>query len=158
MSAPLVVQTVSPAQTQRWGRRLGRLLKPGDVVLLTGELGSGKTCFAQGMGRGMGIPQPVKSSSFILLGEYEGPVRLYHADLYRLTEPEEAAELHLEEYARPGVLAVEWPERAADLLPTEHLLVRFEFTSPRGRRLTFEARCNRSEELLTALRRAAREG
>ncbi len=68
----LSFESKSPAETRRLGERLARLLKPGDVVLLQGELGAGKTCFAQGIGKGLHVQEPVKSSSFVLVNEYHG--------------------------------------------------------------------------------------
>ena len=139
-----------PAETRRIGVRLARLLQPGDVLLLQGDLGTGKTMLTQGIGEGLEVQEPVKSSSFVLFNEYHGRLTLYHADLYRLEEPAQVAELALEEIAAPGVLAVEWPERAWQELPPEHLLVRIEEATP-GRRLTFLARGERYEELVRRL-------
>ena len=147
----LTLHSRGPAETRRIGARLGRLLQPGDVLLLQGELGSGKTVLAQGIGQGLAVREPVKSSSFVLLNEYHGRLTLYHADLYRLNDPSEVAELALEEVAAPGVLAVEWPERAWDELPPEHLLVRIEEEDGRGRRLMIVARGERYEEIARAL-------
>lgn len=141
----------SPADTKRIGARLGRLLQPGDVLLLQGELGSGKTVLAQGIGRGLRVREPVKSSSFVLLNEYHGRLTMYHADLYRLEDPGEVADLALDEVAADGVLVVEWPERAWQELPAEHLLVRIEDTSAKERRLTFEARGQRYQGLAKGL-------
>ncbi len=149
-----VLPSRSPAETRRIGARLGRLLEPGDVLLLQGELGSGKTMLTQGIGQGLAVEEPVKSSSYVLLNEYHGRLTLYHADLYRLEEPAQVAELALEEVAEPGVLAVEWPERAWEELPPEHLLVRIEEEGLRERRLTFVPRGERYEQL--AQRMAAR--
>jgi tRNA threonylcarbamoyladenosine biosynthesis protein TsaE len=126
-------------------------LEPGDVLLLQGELGSGKTMLAQGIGQGLAVREPVKSSSFVLLNEYHGRLTLYHADLYRLEDPAEVAELALEEVAAPGALAVEWPERAWQELPPEHLLVRIEEQGAKGRRLTLEPHGERYEEMLRRL-------
>ncbi len=150
----------SPAETRRIGARLGRLLQPRDVLLLQGDLGSGKTMLAQGIGQGLAVREPVKSSSFVLLNEYHGRLTLYHADLYRLEEPAQVAELALEEVAEPGVLAVEWPERAWEELPPEHLLVRIEEEGLRERRLAFVPRGERYEQLaqrMTARRRGRRK-
>jgi len=141
----------TPGETRRIGARLGRLLQPGDVLLLQGELGSGKTMLAQGIGAGLRVREPVKSSSFVLLNEYHGRLTLYHADLYRLDDPAQVAELALEEIAAPGVLCVEWPERAWGELPPEHLLVRIEEASAKERTLTFVARGGRYEELVREL-------
>ena len=93
----------------------------------------------------------MKSSSYVLQNEYHGRLTFYHADLYRLSGPAEVVDLALEEVAAPGVLAVEWPERAWDELPPEHLLVRIEEEGARGRRLTFVPRGERYEELARSL-------
>ena len=153
----LVLHSRTPAETRRIGARLGRLLQPGDVLLLQGELGSGKTMLTQGIGQGLKVREPVKSSSFVLLNEYHGRLTLYHADLYRLNEPSEVAELALEEVAALGVLAVEWPERAWQELPTEHLLVRIEEDGAKERTLTLVPRGRRYEELLEKLAANRRE-
>jgi tRNA threonylcarbamoyladenosine biosynthesis protein TsaE len=141
----------SPAETRRIGERLARLLRPGDVVLLQGELGAGKTCLAQGIGRGLGVRSGIKSSAFVLLSEYTGRLTMYLADLYRLEDPQEVADLALEESAVDGVLVVEWPERAWQEMPPERLLVRLEWAGERSREMTFEARGTRYQELLESL-------
>ena len=150
------LESRTPGETKRIGARLGRLLEPGDVLLLQGELGSGKTVLAQGIGRGLKVREDVKSSSFVLINEYHGRLTLHHADLYRLNDPAEVFDLALEETAAPGVLAVEWPERAWRELPPEHLLIRIEEQSPgpdgrRGRRLTFVPRGERYETIVHEL-------
>ena len=147
----LVLHSRTPAETRRIGARLGRLLQPGDVLLLQGELGAGKTMLAQGIGQGLKVWEPVKSSSFVLMNEYHGRLTLYHADLYRLNDPSEVADLALEEVAAPGVLAVEWPERAWQELPPEHLLVRLEEAGAKERTLTLVPRGRRYQELLERL-------
>ena len=114
MTAVLTFDSDSVEETRRLGERMGALLSAGDVVLLSGELGAGKTVFVQGIARGLGFEGSVSSKSFVLLGEYPGRVTLYHADLYRLEAPEEVAELALDEISADGVLVVEWPERAGD--------------------------------------------
>jgi tRNA threonylcarbamoyl adenosine modification protein YjeE len=118
-------------------------------------LGSGKTVLAQGIGAGLSVKEPVKSSSFVLVNEYHGRLTVQHADLYRLTEPAEVFDLGLEEIAAPGVLIVEWPERAWDELPEEHLLVRIEETGD-GRRLEFVARGARYKTLVAEIGAKAR--
>ena len=152
---PLVLSSDSPAATRRIGARLGRRLRPGDVLLLQGELGTGKTCLTQGIGRGLAATDAVKSSSFVLVNEYRGRLKLYHADLFRLEDPREVADLALEENAADGVLVVEWPERAWGELPPEHLLVRIEWPGPRAseRRLRLEPHGPRYEELVRDLAR-----
>jgi tRNA threonylcarbamoyladenosine biosynthesis protein TsaE len=127
------------------------LLRPGDVILLQGELGTGKTTLTQGIGAGLKVREPVKSSSFVLVNEYHGRLSAYHADLFRLTDPGEVFDLALEENALDGVLVVEWPERAWRELPPEHLLVHIEATAARGRTFTFEPRGERYREIVEAL-------
>jgi tRNA threonylcarbamoyladenosine biosynthesis protein TsaE len=127
-------RTQTPSETRRLGERIGRLLRAGDVVLLSGELGAGKTVLAQGIGRGLGVTDPIKSSSFVIMNEYEGrELRLFHADLYRLEDPEQVAELALDELASRGVLVVEWPERAESEMPAEHLRVSLAYDGAKGR-------------------------
>ena len=151
---PVVFESRGPGETRRLGARLGRLLRPGDTVLLSGDLGVGKTVFVQGIARGMGFEGSVSSKSFVLLGEYQGrQCKLYHADLYRLEAPEQAEELAVDEYCADGVLVAEWPERAPHVFAPERLHVRFEVTGERGRRLTVEATGERPARLLERLSR-----
>src|SRR4030042_1945200 len=128
----------SPAETRRLGERMARKLRPGDVMLLQGDLGAGKTCLAQGIGKGLGIDATIKSSAFVLLNEYEGRLKMYLSDLYRLEDPLEVADLALEEVAADGVLVVEWPDRAWEEMPHERLLVRLEWAGERERKLNLE--------------------
>lgn len=102
--------------TLRLGITLGESLTPGSVILLEGDLGAGKTTLVQGIGKGLGIAEPIVSPTFTLINEYtEGRLPLYHLDLYRL-EPQEVAALNLVSYwegveVMPGIVAVEWAER-----------------------------------------------
>ncbi len=146
-----VLTSRGPAATRRIGARLGRLLEAGDVLLLQGELGSGKTVLVQGIGEGLEVREPVKSPTFVLQNEYHGRLTLYHADLFRLEHPSEVVDLALEEVAAPGVLVVEWPERAWDELPPEHLLARIDGEETPSRRVTFVPRGERYEELARRL-------
>lgn len=140
--------------TRRAGRALGVRLQAGDVLLLRGDLGSGKTAFTQGLAGGLGITQHVKSPSFILAAQYNGRLPLYHADFYRLTDPAQAAELGFEEEARIGVLVVEWPERAPGEMPDDHVLVEFAHVSQDERMLKFEAAGQRAFALIAELEEA----
>jgi tRNA threonylcarbamoyladenosine biosynthesis protein TsaE len=152
----LVFETATPGETRRLGERIGRLLRAGDVVLLSGELGAGKTVLAQGMGRGMGVVDPIKSSSFVIMNEYDGAtLRLYHADLYRLEDPEQVAELALDELAAKGVLLVEWPERAIAEMPGEHLQCTLDYAGAHGRRIEISATGERHEGIVRKLGRRA---
>ncbi len=149
-------ETTSAAQTRAFGKRLARLLRPGDVVLLQGPLGAGKTALTQGIGAGLGLESQVTSPTFILmaahLNEDDRPP-LYHADLYRLTEAFEVEDLRLDDQAADGVLVVEWPERAFEELPAEHLLIVFDTdpAEPNARKLTCVASGVRYQQLLDGL-------
>lgn len=152
---PSAFTSRNAAETRRLGQRLGALLQPGDVVLLSGELGAGKTTFVQGIAQGLGFQGSVSSKSFVLLGEYHGRITLYHADLYRLEDPGQVLDLGLDEICAGGALVVEWPERAPGLLPADHLLVRFEVLSANRRRLDIEPVGPRAAQLAAALARGS---
>ncbi len=149
----------SAAQTQRMGMRLGELLQGGELILLDGQLGTGKTTFTQGLAQGMGITENVNSPTFILLKEYAGqllshtPPRrgpaLYHFDLYRLDNTEEMIDLGFEDYFYSnGVCVVEWAEKAASFWPTEHLNIRMKMMTETKRGLLFIATGEHYCELL----------
>jgi tRNA threonylcarbamoyladenosine biosynthesis protein TsaE len=152
MSEELGMESSGPGETRSIGERLGELLETGGVVLLQGELGAGKTTFVQGMARGLGFSGSVSSKSFVLLGEYAGRVKLYHADLYRLDDPDQVLDLALDEIAADGVLVVEWPERAEGALPEDHILVRFEVTDEDHRTIHFEACGERASRIADGMR------
>ncbi len=116
----------SPEETAVLGRRLGAVLDAGAVVLLHGDLGAGKTCFAQGVARGLGVEGAVHSPTFVLVSEYpDARVPLRHADLYRLRHVDEARALALDErVGADGAWLIEWPERFLGLLPDDRLEVR----------------------------------
>ncbi len=150
----------SPDQTRRLGARLGALLQGGDVICLEGMLGSGKTCLAQGIGRGWGIGRTLISPSFVLVREYKRPqdgVRLYHIDLYRISDATEAWGLGLGEFvgAEDAVCVIEWAERARPLVPTEHLWIRLGFADRTQRALHFVAQGEHHTALLREFRRVA---
>ncbi len=145
----------SVTQTQRVGSRLADLLAPGDVLLLEGPLGSGKTVLTQGIAHGLGISDYVTSPSFTLINEYRpkdvgGRLPLYHIDLYRLEDAtQEAMAMGLEEYLYGnGVSVVEWADRAPDILPQEHLLIRLSLVSETKRGVRMIPHGSRYLELL----------
>jgi tRNA threonylcarbamoyladenosine biosynthesis protein TsaE len=130
---------IDAASTQRLGRFLGLAIRESAAVALIGELGAGKTCFAQGLGEGLGVDQPIVSPTFVLMAEYEGRLPLLHADVYRLG-PSELAGIGLEEALEgwEGAALVEWADRFADLMPEDHL--RIELTHHElGRRMRVTA-------------------
>jgi tRNA threonylcarbamoyladenosine biosynthesis protein TsaE len=150
----------SAAQTRRFGARLGMLLRPGDVVCLEGELGTGKTCLVQGVGRGMGVVEPVTSPTFTLVAEYRPPApapRLYHVDVYRLEEaPQEALAFGLDDYLDDdGVCIIEWADRVASLLPAERLWLTFRHLNESKRGILLRASGDRYRTLLQEFRQSA---
>lgn len=167
----------SSAQTQRLGMRLGNLLHGGELLLLDGQLGTGKTTFTQGLAQGMGITETVNSPTFTLLKEYAGQSRspsgevqdgerktrreqrrrpiqrgpaLYHFDLYRLDDAEEMLDLGFEDYftTGDGVCVVEWADKAEALWPVERLHIQMKILSETKRGLLFIATGTRYCELL----------
>ena len=112
----------STEQTRRLGARLGQLFVGGEVLCLIGELGTGKTCLVQGIGRGLGVADQITSPTFTLVQTYETPeFALWHYDLYRLNSPDELHDLAIDEALQQGVCVIEWPEIAMSLLPQDRL-------------------------------------
>lgn len=131
----------SEGETENFGAALARELKPGDVVTLIGEIGAGKTTFVRGLARGLGVPEgSVASPSFVLVRQYtSGRMPLYHADLFRLENLPQAANVGLEEcYETGGVTLIEWADKAPGVLPEQFLEIRFEAVDPESRRLTLQ--------------------
>ncbi|MEW5920274.1 MAG: tRNA (adenosine(37)-N6)-threonylcarbamoyltransferase complex ATPase subunit type 1 TsaE [Bacillota bacterium] len=118
----LILKSAGSAETREMGRCLGEIVPGGTVITLDGELGVGKTVFAQGVGLGLGVREPVTSPSFVLMNVYEGRLVFYHFDFYRLDEEDELACLGLEEYFYgEGVVLVEWAGKFARALPPARL-------------------------------------
>ena len=143
----------SPEETQKIGRRIGELALPGDVYLLTGGLGTGKTCLTQGIAWGLGIKEYATSPSFVLVRELHGRLPLYHIDLYRLDRIDEIAELGLDDYLYGnGVCVVEWAEKGWSLLPAEHLLIEISYLSNTERRFQLNPSGKRYREIARQLK------
>jgi tRNA threonylcarbamoyladenosine biosynthesis protein TsaE len=134
--------------------RLGALINSGDVVCLAGELGSGKTTFAQGFAAGWGSLDPVTSPTFVLVNLYRRPngARLHHLDAYRLGGPSEARDLDIDAMIESGPLIIEWADRTIEALPREHLWVSLRWVNPHQRDLIFTARGSHYETLLAEFR------
>jgi tRNA threonylcarbamoyladenosine biosynthesis protein TsaE len=145
--------TRSPEQTQEFGKRLGKIARPGDVILLVGKLGAGKTCLTQGIAWGLDIDEYAVSPSFVLVRELYGRLPLYHVDFYRLENLAEIAELGLDEYFYgKGVSVVEWAEKALSLLPAENLLIEMEYVADSERRLELKPSGKRYREMVAQLK------
>ncbi len=116
--------TESVKETKELGQRLSQLLQPGDVLALIGDLGAGKTTFAQGIGEGLLIEEPIDSPTFTIVKEYQGRMPFYHMDVYRL-ETAMDEELGWDEYFYgDGVTLVEWAQRIEPLLPEDTIWIR----------------------------------
>jgi tRNA threonylcarbamoyladenosine biosynthesis protein TsaE len=146
--------THDETETIALGEKFGKMLRPGDFVALFGDLGSGKTRFAQGVALGVGVSPStcVTSPTYTIMNEYFGAVPLYHFDLYRLGGDSDVAELGFEEYFYgQGICLVEWAERLASELPDEFLKVSFYHEGNEVRRILFEGFGDRYLELLRVL-------
>jgi len=142
-----------PDETQAIGRVLGENACPGDVFLLVGDLGAGKTCLTQGILFGLGSDDFARSPTFVLVAQYPGLLTLYHMDLYRLDSFEEVLDLGLDEYIfGDGVSVVEWADKAAEAFPESHMLIEIEQTGEDNRRLKFTANGERYEEILKKIK------
>lgn len=144
--------------TRKLGQELAGILSPGDILILSGELGTGKTTLTQGLAQGLEVSTPVTSPTFTLIQEHQGRCPLYHIDLYRLEDPEAMLELGLEEYfGGEGITVVEWGERLDPYLPPAFLQIKLEY-APEGRRAIITARGPAYEHLLEELKKIAGPG
>lgn len=139
----MVIETRSPEETFRLGRKLGEAARPGQVFTLTGDLGTGKTVFTQGFTKGLGVEEPVNSPTFTIVQVYdEGRLPLYHFDVYRIGDVEEMEEVGFEDYVMgDGVSLIEWAELISEILPEKRTAVRIEKDLEQGfdyRRITIE--------------------
>lgn len=144
--------------TRKLGRELAGILSPGDVLILSGELGAGKTTLTQGLAQGLGVTTPVTSPTFTLIQEHRGRCPLYHIDLYRLEEPEAMLELGLEEYfGGEGITVVEWGERLKPYMPPAFLEIKMEYAKD-GRRAIITAQGPAYERVLEELKKIVGPG
>ncbi|HET9491705.1 MAG TPA: tRNA (adenosine(37)-N6)-threonylcarbamoyltransferase complex ATPase subunit type 1 TsaE [Methylomirabilota bacterium] len=131
------ILTESPGETEAVGERLGQSLQPGDVVALTGELGAGKTCFVQGLARGLGVRTQATSPTFVLINEYRGRVPVHHVDAFRTVSLSELMDLGLPElFGEEGVTVIEWADRLAPLLPARTIHVEIAGVGDEPRQIT----------------------
>ncbi|KXT62947.1 tRNA (adenosine(37)-N6)-threonylcarbamoyltransferase complex ATPase subunit type 1 TsaE [Streptococcus sp. DD04] len=133
-----------------WGQRLGGLLQEQDILVLTGDLGAGKTTFTKGLARGLGIKQMIKSPTYTIVREYEGRLPLYHLDVYRIGEDPDSIDLDDFLFGE-GVTVIEWGELLEDSLPDDYLKLTI-LKKADGRELVFESKGRRSQELLEELK------
>lgn len=127
MPSAMRLRSSGPDETRAIGHALAAALEPGDVVVLAGELGSGKTVLAQGIARGLGVDEPVPSPTFVIVREYQGRIPLAHVDVYRLDHVQELHDLGFEEVVDgEGVAVIEWGDRVRAVLPPERLEIALE--------------------------------
>lgn len=156
-----IVKSTTVEQTREWGKQLGSRLRGGDVVALIGDLGAGKTAFAQGVGKSLGITGHMTSPTFTFQQEYSGQlsgtgtgtkVRLIHMDLYRLQRPEEVEVIGVEDaFVEDVVCLIEWPKIAEDYLPESRLEVEILGSGESLREIIFRARGREWEQRLVDL-------
>ena len=130
----------NPGDTRTLGVSIGSQATPGYVVLLVGELGTGKTCLTQGILNGLGSTEYAHSPTFVIMTQYEARLTLYHVDLYRLQGIEEINELGLDEYLyNDGIMVIEWAEKGIDVYPDNHLLIELQYMENDQRRIRIRA-------------------
>ena len=145
MNTERKVISASEADTERIGGELAKSLPPGSVVLLNGELGAGKTVFSRGFARALGITEPVSSPTYTIVQEYRLPAggRLYHLDLYRIGNVNAALNFGIDEFLDDpeGIALIEWPERAAGILPQSAVVVELKHLDAEHREITVRQKC-----------------
>ncbi len=143
----------SPEETRAVGRRLGERARPGDVFLLTGPLGAGKTCLTQGIAWGLGVAEYARSPTFVIMTRYRGRLTLYHFDLYRINDPLEAWDLGLDEQLfGDGACVVEWADRAAEVFPEDCLWIHLDYAANgAGRTIAFGKAPTRYRAMLESI-------
>ena len=149
----------SAAQTIRIGQRLGELLRQGDLVVLLGDFGTGKTHLIKGVARGLGSADLVNSPSFVLINEYlageqHGSMPIFHVDLYRIEDPDELTNIGIEDaWSGDGVCLIEWAEQAGERLPQAHLAIYLQHLSETKRVLRFDPHGQRYEALVAEFKK-----
>ncbi len=140
----------SPETTAKFGERLAKKLKPGDILCLTGDLGTGKTTFVKGLAKGLKVDQAkVSSPTFVVMNCYDGKLPLYHFDLYRLEDIKEMGAIGYDEFLYgEGIAVIEWAERLKELMPKEYLQIQLEHQGPNERVIKLNAIGKRYETLI----------
>ena len=148
------ITTHSVTETQQLGHTLGAALKQGVIIALSGELGSGKTAFVQGLARGLDISEKyyITSPTFTLINEYPGRQRLFHVDLYRIEHISELEDIGLDEVLhQDAVIAIEWADKLSGDTLSDHLSLQFKLTGEESRQIDIFAYGHQAGNLLKAL-------
>jgi len=151
----VTITSHTPRQTEEIGSLLGSMLAKGDIIALCGELGTGKTTLVRGMARGIGLEEgEVASPSFTLVNEYEGPLRLFHIDLYRLADEKELIGIDYEEYlTADGVVVIEWADRLPQAIPADSLWITLRYLGTERREIVLRAEGDRYKMMIEELQR-----
>jgi tRNA threonylcarbamoyladenosine biosynthesis protein TsaE len=121
------IRTFSEEETINAGRNIGKFLNKGDIVCITGDLGTGKTVLTNGIARSLGIEEHITSPTFTIVNEYEADISLYHFDVYRISDPEEMFEIGFEEYLhKGGIVIIEWADLIKEIIPEENIWVKIK--------------------------------
>ena len=175
MWTSITIHTDTAEKTREVGEAIGEMAAPGDIYLLTGPLGAGKTCLTQGIARGLGAPGYARSPTFVLVTRYRGRLTIHHADLYRIGQPAEAWDLGLEDIMAAGedVLIVEWADRASEIFPRDALWIALDYAAdanpaacevipddegsiPSRHRIAIDGASDRYEQIMVRLQRCFR--
>jgi tRNA threonylcarbamoyladenosine biosynthesis protein TsaE len=143
--------SVSAEQTREIASLIGGKLRKGDILALSGELGSGKTCFTGGLARGLDVSEKyqITSPTFTLINEYPGRCKLYHFDVYRLNGYSDFEDLGYEEYfCGDGIVVIEWAEKIVQILPNDTIFISFEYLDENRRKIIMKGSKSRLEELI----------
>ncbi len=142
-------------ETIRFGARLAKLLKKGDIVCLFGDLGSGKTTFTKGIAKGLGIKEAlVNSPTFVLMNEYDGKIPLFHFDLYRVDNTKEISAIGYEDFFYDnGITVVEWADKLGELLPKDYIKVEFSHKNENKRGIRCSAVGRRAKDIIAGLKK-----
>ncbi len=149
--------TESLEETQLLGQKIGALISAGTVICLTGDLGSGKTSFVQGLAMGLGVSDDyyITSPTYVLINEYPGRHPLFHVDLYRMEDPVDFEDIGLYEILHgKGVVVVEWADKLNKNLLAEYLTIHFEILNDESRKLTISANALEMSALIERIAKA----
>lgn len=151
MAMKKIFETLNQNQTEKLGEALGKLLKAGDFLAMTGDLGAGKTAFTRGIARGLGIHEDITSPTFTIINQYEAPVPLAHMDAYRLKTPEELENAGFYDYMEDFVVVLEWADRVEELLPGDVLWIYFTVLDENRRTIEFQSQTSHYDNILQEL-------
>jgi len=154
-NSSIQIITCNAQETAALACLIGNKLREGDILALSGELGSGKTCFTGGLARGLGVEEnyQITSPTFTLINEYPAKLNLYHFDVYRLSGYSDLEDLGYEEYfAGKGVVVIEWAEKIAPIIPETAIFINFEYINENKRKITLQGLSGRIKEIGTEMK------